>query len=707
MRQLLLLAVSLFALGCGSKTYLHVTIEGAGQPTITSIEVNLTLGAQTSSTVLTEKNSGAIALPTAVTFDLQSGSGPLTVLAIARNGAQEIVRGSGTVTITRGKTARTTITLGQIAMGDLAGSADLATGSSADLTGPTGPDLTAGSVVLSLDDDAHDFGDVEQGMASSPKPFTVTNTGTATSGVLTTALTGGSAARFAISNDTCDGNTLAPSSSCTLEIVFTPSGIGSVSGVTLDVTAAGGGSDSLTLSGTGVAPGDIGITGDPNFGTADITTSVFHDFTVTNNGGVAIGPLVVTSTDNTQFAAAQTGMTCAGTTLDPGNMCIQRVTFTPGTYGSKTSTLSIGKSGGPTSTASLTGTGRDQVSITASTNGTGTGTITGSGLNCGNGNTTCTVQITRTTTAPSVTLTATANISTSALSTWGGDCTSAGSSATCNLSMTAPHTVSATFNTATLVALTVTNSNIVSATGTVTTGDGKINCGGTCSTTYAQSSANMVTLTATPGSGFVVVWGGDCAAAGSNTTCTVAMGAARSVKAKFRPPKNIVFISSNYYTADMGTTKGVPGGDANCQAMAVAADLPGNYKAYLAGSVSGSAHLQSFNPTVRGWIRLDGVTFADTLATLNSSGPTNAPLRDEYNTAPTTANYAFWSGHQSNGTVAASNNCTNFTVTSGDHYSGNWTITGSNWQTYQNVITGCASGGAHILCMGVDYSNQP
>jgi subtilisin family serine protease len=73
---------------------------------------------------------------------------------------------------------------------------------------------------------------------------------------------------------------------------------------------------------------------------------------------------------------------------------------------------------------------------------------------------------------------------------------------------------------------TLTVSRAGSGAGTVS-GSG-INCGATCSQTYAAGS--VVTLTATPDSGSVFTdWSGDC----SSTTCTVTMNAARSVVANF------------------------------------------------------------------------------------------------------------------------------------------------------------------------------
>jgi hypothetical protein len=78
-------------------------------------------------------------------------------------------------------------------------------------------------------------------------------------------------------------------------------------------------------------------------------------------------------------------------------------------------------------------------------------------------------------------------------------------------------------------AVTLTVSRVGNGSGTVTSGDGFIDCGSTCTHDYALS--DMVTLTATPkASSTFVKWKGDCSGGG---TCQLTMDAARSVRAVF------------------------------------------------------------------------------------------------------------------------------------------------------------------------------
>jgi hypothetical protein len=83
------------------------------------------------------------------------------------------------------------------------------------------------------------------------------------------------------------------------------------------------------------------------------------------------------------------------------------------------------------------------------------------------------------------------------------------------------------FQAAAAPTLTVTKSG----TGTVTSNTGAINCGTTCAASFAAGSS--VTLTASPGAGWIFAgWtAGPCA--GSNPSCVVTMNSAQSVTAQF------------------------------------------------------------------------------------------------------------------------------------------------------------------------------
>lgn len=85
----------------------------------------------------------------------------------------------------------------------------------------------------------HDYGAMDDGLASAAQDFIVENVGDGDSGALTVELTGTDAAAFELTADTCMGTNLALGDICTISIVFHPRGAGERL-ATLEITGAGG-----------------------------------------------------------------------------------------------------------------------------------------------------------------------------------------------------------------------------------------------------------------------------------------------------------------------------------------------------------------------------------------------------------------------------------------------------------------------------------
>ncbi len=118
-----------------------------------------------------------------------------------------------------------------------------------------------------------------------------------------------------------------------------------------------------------------------------------------------------------------------------------------------------------------------------------------------------------------VTLTATPSAG-STFAGWTGACT--GTSATCNVTMSANKTATATFNTVTVTQYTLTVAKSGTGTGTVS--------GSAASQAY--NSGTAVTLTATPNADSTFAgWSGACT--GTSATCTVTMSANKTATATF------------------------------------------------------------------------------------------------------------------------------------------------------------------------------
>lgn len=193
-----------------------------------------------------------------------------------------------------------------------------------------------------------------------------------------------------------------------------------------------------------------------------------------------------------------------------------------------------------------------QMQLQVSKTGSGSGTVTSApaGINCGS---TCSASYNSGT---NVTLTATP-ASGSTFVGWSGACSGTGS---CTVTMNSAKTVTAQFNVVTSnPTLSVTKSG--TGTGTVMSAPSGINCGSTCSASYA--SGTSVSLTAVPGPGSVFVsWSGACAGSGD---CYVTMNSNVAVGAQF----NIVGTGTSKLSfsksgnTDGGTVTSSPAG-INC-----------------------------------------------------------------------------------------------------------------------------------------------
>ena len=198
------------------------------------------------------------------------------------------------------------------------------------------------------------------------------------------------------------------------------------------------------------------------------------------------------------------------------------VGWTGSCFGTSSCSLVVG--GVKTASAEFT---VPQYALTISGHNALAGTITSSpaGIDCGG---TCWFNYNKGT---SVTLTRTINSGYDFLG-WTGACS--GTAATCVVTMDAAKTVGTSTDTST--------KNLIaqkSGTGTGTITAQGINCGsaGTdCSEDYTRGSSITLTATAAADGSTFSGWGGDCASAGTASTCTLAMTSPRFASASFAAP---------------------------------------------------------------------------------------------------------------------------------------------------------------------------
>jgi hypothetical protein len=242
---------------------------------------------------------------------------------------------------------------------------------------------------------------------------------------------------------------------------------------TLSVAKAGSGGGTVTSSPAGISCG------------ADCSESYASGTVVTLSAAASAGSTF----------AGWSGGGCSGTGSCAVTMnSAQSVTATFNSTGGSTYTLSVAKAG----------------------SGGGTVTSSPAGISCGAD---CSESYASGTV---VTLSAGANLG-SVFAGWSGSCTGTGA---CNVSMTAARNVTATFNGSGPLNLGVAKTGL----GLVTSGDGRILCGPSCSALYTAGS--NVALTAVPEVGYSFTgWSGPCN--GNVNPCIASLNAATTVGAQF------------------------------------------------------------------------------------------------------------------------------------------------------------------------------
>ncbi len=259
----------------------------------------------------------------------------------------------------------------------------------------------------------------------------------------------------------------------------------------------------LTVSPSSLAFGDVDVGGQ-----ADLTVRVEN----TGQGVLSGAPTV-----------SGTGFRNTGPlsySLGPGQFTILRVTFSPGSGGSATGTLTLTGAGG--ATIPLSGRGKTPPArITVNKLGTGTGTVTSAtGVSCGG---VCSQVLGG---DSIVTLTAAADAGSTFGGWTGGGCSGTGP---CTVVLTSSVTVAATFTAAAgQVGLSVVIRG--SAAGTVAGNLGVMSCPSSCARLYPIGTPVTLTASAPPGSSFKGWSGAGCSGTG---LCVVTLAAVQSVAAIF------------------------------------------------------------------------------------------------------------------------------------------------------------------------------
>ncbi|MGZ6142670.1 MAG: choice-of-anchor D domain-containing protein [Myxococcales bacterium] len=244
----------------------------------------------------------------------------------------------------------------------------------------------------------------------------------------------------------------------------------------------------------------------------------------------------------------------------------------------------------------------------------------------------------------------------------------------------------------------VTAAALAGGSGTITDDAGSAPCSGSCTEGFAGTA--QVTFTAHPNAGSIFDWSGDCA--GSAATCgPLSMAQARTVVARFRKPLNMMFVTSKALQLPFGATADAAqsAADAFCMARAVAANLPGTYRAWL-----GTSTLNAIDKlgTADGWVRVDGMPVVDR-ALLSNGGLYYTPDHDETGAAPPldASTPPVATGTFADGTADLSNgNCHDWTSTAGTFLAAD-PVYADPW--FLGADESC-DGAYALYCFETDYS---
>ena len=324
-----------------------VTDDATGSPqTVTLSGTGIAPAASFAPTTVTFGNQNVNATSAAQTVTLtNSGTGALTITSIVASAPYAQTNTCG-ASLAAGANCSINVTFTPTAAGSLPGTitvTDNATGSpqTINLTG-TGVAPSTSFAPTSLA-----FGNQNVNTTSAAQTVTLTNSGTAALNITSIV----ASAPYAQTN-TC-GASVAAGANCSISVTFTPTATGSQPGTITVTDNATGSPQTVTLSGTGIAPSTSFAPTSLAFGNQNLnTTSAAQTVTLTNSG---TGALIITSIV-ASAPYAQTN-TCAASVAAGAN-CSINVTFTPTATGSQPGTITVTDNAtGSPQTVALSGTG--------------------------------------------------------------------------------------------------------------------------------------------------------------------------------------------------------------------------------------------------------------------------------------------------------------------------------------------------------------
>jgi hypothetical protein len=568
------------------------------------------------------------------------------------------------------------------------------------------------------------------GVPGASEDFVVTNDGDVSSGTPSASVSGPA---FSIKSSTCSA-VLPPNGSCTVSVSFAPATSGNHAG-TLVVGAMPGGSVTASLVGSAITAANLTLlpqTGSSvDYGNVLLNGTRTMTFVVTNTGQQTAGPLSLslTGTNASMFQLSSGSSSCmAGQLLASGQACTTLVRFTSTASagnGVKTATLTASASPGGAPSLNLTVNVQNPAKLAstltthdfggqevATTSGTITWTVSNSGdvttgvMAIDNPNPanftvsmdTCTGQ----------TLTP---VQTCSLRVAFAPGTPGVKSTTLRVSEALGSAVYLDATGKGQWRLTVTKAG--TGTGTISTMDGSITCGTTCSALYDNNIGALVQARTTNGSNsHFMNWVAPaaCSAIGYGNDCSVTMSASMTVTATFgsNANYNLAFTSSSTVAANLGAFSpfGVASYDAVCNSLATAAGIntSGNndFVAWISTSASSAA---SRLTAIGGYRRLDGTIFAVSRSALTGGAVLTQLDLDERGKRIPAASASTWTGTAKNGTHRPGQDCMGWTVNDTTGLDRGRTAGGPGLWTEGTGSHTCNNAGTRIYCLQKSRTN--
>jgi hypothetical protein len=206
--------------------------------------------------------------------------------------------------------------------------------------------------------------------SSGTLPVTVTNTGSANLTVSLISNTGANPSLFTHTSNCGNGVSIAPSSSCTIQVIFTPTAAGSFTATLNIKDNAAGSPQTVSLSGTATAGPAVSLsTNSLTFPSTQVGSTSTLPITVTNTGSANLTVSMISNTGANPSLFTHTSTCGNGVSIAPGGNCTIQVIFTPTASGSFTATLNIkDNAAGSPQTVSLSGTATAGPAVSLSTN---------------------------------------------------------------------------------------------------------------------------------------------------------------------------------------------------------------------------------------------------------------------------------------------------------------------------------------------------